>query len=210
MFAKGPETHQDEEEEPSEPNVNFVRAFDNFTSYSKAAGFIEDWIRTKKHNATDFATDFPAIVTRGCQLRSILQFIRDKNGNNTGEYILNADGAVENPEVRGVQHLILTKKLHPTESDWVFYFIVNVLEAACQRPELPVIVIKITVNIMKIMIDEGKLKLTEEHRTDAIPRLPNIRPDVVFDFVKVLGLSDKIEPDYFEKLATEHLENKRY
>ena len=35
-----------------------MHAFDNFTSFSKAARFIEDWIRTKKNNPTDFANDF--------------------------------------------------------------------------------------------------------------------------------------------------------
>jgi len=38
----------DMDEELVEPNMEFVKQFDKFASYSKAAGFIEDWIRTKK------------------------------------------------------------------------------------------------------------------------------------------------------------------
>jgi hypothetical protein len=51
-----------EEEEIVEPNMEFVKAFDSFGTFNKAAGFIEDWIRTKKHNATDFTNDYPAVL----------------------------------------------------------------------------------------------------------------------------------------------------
>lgn len=52
-----------------EPNKEFVKSFDNMGSFHKASGFIEDWIRTKKHNPTEFATDFPAVLERGKTIR---------------------------------------------------------------------------------------------------------------------------------------------
>ena len=59
-----------------EPNKKFIEAFDNFCTFSKAAGFIEDWIRTKKNNPTDFTTDFPALLERGKLIRAILLHLR--------------------------------------------------------------------------------------------------------------------------------------
>ena len=61
-----------DEEEIVEPNMEFVKQFDKFASFNKAAGFIEDWIRTKKHNSTDYTNDFPAVLERGKRLRNIL------------------------------------------------------------------------------------------------------------------------------------------
>ena len=69
------------DESCEEPNFKFVNAFDNFTTFIKAAGFIEDWIRTKKNNPTDFANDFPAVLNRGLLIRKILLHLRkDTNG----------------------------------------------------------------------------------------------------------------------------------
>lgn len=65
------------DEETLEPNLDFVREFDKFHSFSKAAAFIEDWIRSKKNNATDFTNDFPALLDRGVAIRRLLIRMRD-------------------------------------------------------------------------------------------------------------------------------------
>ena len=65
-----------DDEELNEPNMKFVNAFDSFSSFIKAAGFIEDWIRTKKNNPTDFSNDFPAVLKRGLLIRKILIHLR--------------------------------------------------------------------------------------------------------------------------------------
>ena len=65
-----------DEEDAMEPNMKFVQAFDTFGSFMKAASFIEDWIRTKKNNPTDFANDFPAVLSRGLLIRKILLYMR--------------------------------------------------------------------------------------------------------------------------------------
>ena len=82
-----------------EPNWKFVQAFDNFNSFIKAAGFIEDWIRTKKNNPTDFANDFPAVLNRGLLIRKILLHLRK---DTEGMLIKDQNGAVLNPEVKQV------------------------------------------------------------------------------------------------------------
>ena len=67
----------------------------------KAANFIEDWIRTKKNNPTDFANDFPAVLNRGLLIRKILLYLRRDQTQN-GQPQKDANGAVLNPEVRQV------------------------------------------------------------------------------------------------------------
>ena len=85
------------EEFCEEPNWKFVQAFDNFNSFIKAAGFIEDWIRTKKNNPTDFANDFPAVLNRGLLIRKILLHLRK---DTEGMLVKDQNGAVLNPEVK--------------------------------------------------------------------------------------------------------------
>ena len=64
----------------------------------KAASFIEDWIRTKKNNPTDFANDFPAVINRGTLIRKILLYLR----KDQQAPVKDSNGAVLNPEVRQV------------------------------------------------------------------------------------------------------------
>jgi len=63
----------------------------------KAASFIEDWIRTKKNNPTDFANDFPAVLERGILIRKIILHLRSEQN---GAPAKDNNGAVLNPEVR--------------------------------------------------------------------------------------------------------------
>jgi hypothetical protein len=103
--------------------MEFVKAFDQFGSFHKAAGYVEDWIRTKKHNATDFATDLPAVLERGKAIRSIIIKLR----GGTSKCELNKNGAPVTSEVRNVQQLIFTKELYDTVDEYVFHFIMNLL-----------------------------------------------------------------------------------
>ena len=90
-------TADNADENCEEPNLKFVNAFDNFSSFIKAAGFIEEWIRTKKNNPTDFANDFPAILNRGLLIRKILLHLRKESN---GAVVKDKNGAVVNPEVK--------------------------------------------------------------------------------------------------------------
>lgn len=96
-----------------EPNKKFVEAFDNFCSFSKAAGFIEDWIRTKKNNATDFTTDFPAVLERGKLVRAILLHLRLESslGMNKKPHT-NSDCNSFIHEVKNKNQLIFSKDLY--------------------------------------------------------------------------------------------------
>jgi len=199
-----------DEEEVAEPNFEFVKAWDNFCSFSKAAGFIEDWIRTKKHNATDFTVDFPAILERAKQVRLVLMLNRRHNNNGKGGIELDKNGYAISPELKNVQQLIFTKKTYDSEDDYVIHFTLNVLEACSIRPEVPLLVIRIALNHLHILLNDGKLVLSEACKKSAIEKLDKMRPDVVFEYVRHLQLSQLTAPDYFEKLAQDHIDHARY
>jgi len=129
--------------------MKFVQAFDTFGSFMKAASFIEDWIRTKKNNPTDFANDFPAVLNRGLLVRKILLHMRKDQG---GVPLKDANGAVLNPEVRQVHQLIYTKELYGSEDDYSFFFTINLLEACSIRYNVPVLIIRIALNHLGFMI----------------------------------------------------------
>ena len=44
---------EDKETKVPKLNIKFIEAFDNFSSFPKAADFIQDWVKTKKENSND-------------------------------------------------------------------------------------------------------------------------------------------------------------
>lgn len=113
--------------------------FDQFTSFNKAAGFVEDWIRNKKNNATEFTNDLPAILERGKAVRKVLIRLRMQRKElekasetelkkQSFEVELDQNGAPLNPEVKNVSSLIYCRKLYDTEDDYVFHYTLNFLE----------------------------------------------------------------------------------
>lgn len=143
--------------------MDFVKAFDSFSTFKRVANFIEDWIRAKRHNATDFATDFPAVLARGLIVRRILLNLRKERKAASIELQYDKKGDPLDPELRQVHQRILTKKLYATEDDYIFCFALDLLEACSVKQEVPLLVIRIALNHLGIMISEGKLKLNEEH-----------------------------------------------
>ena len=95
---KNAEMDEDIEEEP---NLKFVHAFDHFSTFEKAANWIEDWIRTKKNNPTDFANDFPAVLTRGLLIRKIMLYLKQDN-----PFI--KEKTTANPELKAASSLIFS------------------------------------------------------------------------------------------------------
>lgn len=207
MDAQAKPTNEEmrDEEEALEPNMKFVEPFDNFCSFPKAAGYIEDWIRTKKNNATDFTNDLPAILDRAKLIRRVLLHIRAQNPE-LGQFKADLDEC----EVKNVQKLIYTSDLCGSEEDYLFYFILNLIESCCVRPEVPLIVIRIAWNHLKSLIDEEKIKITNLHKKFALERIDKIRAEIVHEFYKHMQLQNEVAPDYFEKLIVNHIENNRF
>lgn len=163
--------------------MTFVSQFDKFTSFEQAAAFIEDWIRVKKHNSTDFTSDFPAVLERGKQIRSLLLKM------NTQE----------------VGHLILTKKMCTTEHEYVFYFTVQLLEYCCLKSEVPLLVNRVLVNTLGKLV-KGGLQLSKEMKEFSKDLLYSMRAEIVFDFVKAVNL-DNVTDEYFLELAQYNLDS---
>jgi hypothetical protein len=76
-------------------------------------------------------------------------------------------------------------------------FTLNLLEACCQKPEVPLLVVRIAINHIGILVVDGKLNMTEDMRKLAMEKLEVLRAEVVFDYVKHMGLSGVVKEDYF-------------
>lgn len=180
-----------------------MKHFDTFVTYSKAAGFVEDWIRTKKNNPTDFATDFPAVVNRGVLVRKILLHLRkDKEPRRDKQ------GYILDPEVKGVNQMIFTRELYPSQYDYIVYFTCQLIEQASMRQAIPVLCIRVAINHIAFMVRSRELQLTEEHKNFAMDKLKNVRPEVIHDYVKAFKLT--VNDKYFENLTKMYLEQGRY
>ena len=60
--------------------MEFIMPLDNMKSFEAAASFIQKWYaKDGPHNATDFATDFPAVVERCLCVRRTLLNLRKAN-----------------------------------------------------------------------------------------------------------------------------------
>ena len=108
-----------------------MSAFYNFSSFNKAAEFIEDWIRVKKNNPLLFKDDFLAILQRGLLVRKMLSQLKTKEDKVTDENSEQNDN-------------IFSKELYPCEDDYIFYFTLNLIEACSARPKMPIVIIKNT------------------------------------------------------------------
>lgn len=97
--------------------------------------------------------------------------------------------------------MIYTKQLYDTEQEYIFYFTMQLLESCCIKQEVPQLVIRILINTLGNMIQEGKLLLTPDMKNYAKEKLGCLRAEVVFDFVKAMQLSGVVNEDYFLKLA---------
>ena len=70
-----------------------------------------------------------------------------------------------------MHQLILTKDLYQTEDDYIFYFTINLLEACSVRYNVPVLIIRIALNHLGLMIQDGKVEIKQEHKDYAMEKL---------------------------------------
>ncbi len=66
------------------------------------------------------------------------------------------------------------------------------------------------INHLGILISDGKLKLTDHLKAIAKESLSFLKGEVVFDFVRLMGLSGVVNEDYFLKLAQDNIANGKY
>jgi len=71
------DTSEDGSDDQGEPNMDFINPLDSMRTFEDAAVFIQKWYqKDSAHNATDFATDFPALVERFLVVRRTLLNLR--------------------------------------------------------------------------------------------------------------------------------------
>lgn len=145
------------------------------------------------------------MLNRGLLVRKILLYLRRETG---GVPVKDQNGAVLNPEVKQVHQLILTRELHDSEDDYSFFFTINLLEACSIRYNVPVLVIRIALNHLGFMIQDGAVTIKPEHQKYAMEKLGAIRSEVIHDYVKHLKL--QVSSDYFLDLTRQYLEAGRY
>ncbi len=63
-------------------NKEFVNQFFQFKSYAEAGKFIVQWIKDLKHNPTEFAQDFPALIEKGQEYREEILAKSKKESQN--------------------------------------------------------------------------------------------------------------------------------
>lgn len=98
-----------------------------------------------------------------------------------------------------MHQLIFTKELHQSDDDYSFFFTINLLEACSIRYNVPVLVIRIALNHLGFMIQDGAVTIKPEHQKYAMDKLQSIRSEVIHDYVKHLKL--QVSSEYFEGLT---------
>ena len=166
-----------------------------------------DWIKNKKNKPNDFFYNLPAILKRAKLVRKVLVFIKQQNPECGALYKAEAD--IES-EVKGVHKLIYTKDLYDNEGEYLYYFLMNMIESCCLSKEVPLLVIRIALDHLKQLIDEEKIQLSHSYKEFAVYRLDKIRAEIVHEFYKLLQLEALTPPDYFEKLIQAHFKNSRF
>ena len=61
---------EDEDQEELLHNKQFVNKFFSFSTFEEATEWIQKWYKEMKHNATEFTSDFPALIDSGTDYRS--------------------------------------------------------------------------------------------------------------------------------------------
>jgi hypothetical protein len=113
-------------------------------------------------------------------------------------------------EFTDVKNLIYTKDLYDNEGDYLFYFLMSMIESCCVCKGLPLIVIRNTWFHLKSLIDEENIKVSHAHKQFTAERLDKIRAEIVNEFYKHLQLDAFVSHDYFEKMTQLHLDKFRF
>jgi hypothetical protein len=89
-------------------------------------------------------------------------------------------------EFKDVNNLIYTKDLYENEGDYLFYFLMNMIDSCCVCKGLPLIVIRNIWFHLKSLIDEKNIKVSHAHKQFTAERLDKIRAEIVHEFHKYL------------------------
>jgi len=157
------DTSEDGSDDQGEPNMDFINPLDSMRTFEDAAVFIQKWYqKDSAHNATDFATDFPAVVERSLLIRRTLISLRKAKGFSP-ETTVDEDGKAKMQEIRKVHKRIYTTRLFETHDDYLINFFLNLMRACSQVEDCPLIIIRILCNHLGWLSRDGKLTINENH-----------------------------------------------
>jgi hypothetical protein len=115
-----------------------VTAFDAFKTPCQAANFIEEWFTSKKGKSADFGVDFQAVVDRARLVR---------------RHAVNSDYPLD---------LLLLSNPKRTETDFLFYFILDLIDA-CSSRRIPLIISRLAWKQVKKVIHSKEFRLENHH-----------------------------------------------
>jgi hypothetical protein len=115
-------------------NVQFVGKFFEFISFEQAADFIYDWIKVKKHNATEFTQDYPALIGSALEFKKELK---------------------EGKKQKFSEDQIMAVAFELSDSDYIVKFSLGLLGACSQNSKVPNLIARIILNNLAIMISDS-------------------------------------------------------
>ena len=62
-----------------------------------------------------------------------------------------------------MQQLIFSQELYATEDDYIFYFTISLIEACSVRFNVPVLIIRIALNHLNFLIQDGSVTIVLQH-----------------------------------------------
>jgi len=82
-----------------------------------------------------------------------------------------------------------------SEDDYIFHFAINLISACSLKFNVPVLVIRIALNHLNFLIQDGAVTIKQQHQQFAMQKLGSIRSEVIHDYVKYLKL--QVSSEYF-------------
>lgn len=89
-------------------------------------------------------------------------------------------------------------------------FSLSLLEAVSLHEHVPSIVNRIIINNLYLQIKEREIVLTPHHQDIALSKLENIRGEILFDYVQKMGLTHRVDPEFYKQLAKSHVARNRF
>ena len=176
-----------------------AQSFDRVHSYSEARSFVEKWVAKSNNTVEEFVEVFPGVLERGLLIRKILL---EQNKGKKEENKAGKDEGVTTESPR-----IYSSNLYADESDYSYYFTINML-CACSFNSMPEDIAPAILNYIAQLMKEGKIAEKTAYSEDVVQRLGSVRAELVEETKRVFGIDKQM--DDFLKLANKYLAEKKY
>ena len=135
---------------------------------------MERWIGKSTNSIESFAANLPSVLARGLLVRRILleQLRARKDGKDLDltEETKDEEETAESPRIFSVN-------LYGNESDYAYYFLINML-CACSYSSMPPEIAEIILQYIAKLRSEGKIEDKAFYTEDVVQRLGSVRDDL--------------------------------